>query len=394
MNLQEVLVEPRDGIVRSEVERDLQVVALSDVARVGEVGDLDVSRRATRSVSISAAHRLSSASSVSRMSLTARPSIMRGKAADSSCSVCAASSPVAESTPGCCGTMIVDMLRSLASAVACKGPAPPRAIKAKSRGSRPRRTETRRMPSEIWVLSTRWMPSAACSTVSARGFATLSAMTSLASAGRSLHGAAGEVVGIDVAEDKRGIRDGRFLAAPSIAGGARLRAGRLRPHAKPASLVEPGDAAATRAEGVDVDHRHPHREVVDHPFRSEHGLPGLDQRYVAARATDVDRDEILDSGRLADDTRADDARRRAGEEEAHRPLPRDRGGEDAAARLHDLQRRGDSFTRETLRQASQIPVHHWLDVGVEGGHDRSLVLAEGRIDVGGDRHVQIREAPR
>ena len=92
------------------------------------------------------------------------PASGRGKAMATSCSIGAASRPAADSTPGWRGISTLPMPSSAASAVAWIGPAPPNATSVKCRGSRPRRIDTRRMPSTICALTTRWIPSAASST--------------------------------------------------------------------------------------------------------------------------------------------------------------------------------------------------------------------------------------
>src|SRR5262249_10333537 len=62
--------------------------------------------------------------------------------------------------------------------------APPKASSAKRRGSAPRRTETMRMPSAMFVLTTRWMPSAAATVVVPSRFATAATARSAALASR------------------------------------------------------------------------------------------------------------------------------------------------------------------------------------------------------------------
>src|SRR5215470_3644197 len=63
-----------------------------------------------------------------------------------------ASMPSAEVMPGLGGTSTVGMPSSRASALACRGPAPPKATSTKSRGSYPRWTETTRMAAIMWAL--------------------------------------------------------------------------------------------------------------------------------------------------------------------------------------------------------------------------------------------------
>src|SRR5699024_10714980 len=62
---------------------------------------------------------------------------------------------------GARGTMTVGMSSSFATSAPCNAPAPPKAMRAKSRGSRPRRIETRRTASAMLALATLMMESAA-----------------------------------------------------------------------------------------------------------------------------------------------------------------------------------------------------------------------------------------
>ena len=68
---------------------------------------------------------------------------------------------MAEPRPGRKGTITSGMPRSRASSTAYKGPAPPKATSAKSRGSWPRFTETRRIAPAMLARVTRKIPVAA-----------------------------------------------------------------------------------------------------------------------------------------------------------------------------------------------------------------------------------------
>ncbi len=63
--------------------------------------------------------------------------------------------PHADSTAATRGTITRDRSSCRAMSVACSPDAPPKASKAKRRGSTPRRTETSRTPSAMVVLTTR-----------------------------------------------------------------------------------------------------------------------------------------------------------------------------------------------------------------------------------------------
>ena len=75
----------------------------------------------------------------------------------------ASTQPSAEVMPGYIGTRIFGTPSSRASTLACSGPAPPNAKIAKSRGSKPFSTETKRIASAIDALATARIAAAAAS---------------------------------------------------------------------------------------------------------------------------------------------------------------------------------------------------------------------------------------
>ena len=166
--------------------------------------------RARPSASISSNRRLTAAPS----SALASPICVR----DSSKRRSVASMPQADNTEATRGTMTRARPSWRAISVACNPAAPPNANSAKRRGSTPRRTETSRTPSAMFVLMTRWMPRAAASRSmpSAAGDAIDGAL------GRPLvetARAAEKIRRIEIAEHEVGVGDGR----------ARCRPGRSRP---------------------------------------------------------------------------------------------------------------------------------------------------------------------
>ena len=64
-------------------------------------------------------------------------------------------------------------------------------------------------------------------------------------------------------ERKVGVGDGHLAAAVRIAHWPGLGAGAARADLEVALARDPGDRAAAGADGVDVDHRHAHREAAD-----------------------------------------------------------------------------------------------------------------------------------
>ena len=103
-------------------------------------------------------------------------------------------SPRAHSTPGDGGTMTGHAPVSLPSALACSGPAPPKATSAKSLGSKPCWTLTRRRPPSMFSLTMSTIPAAASSAL-ARPIASATFCTAdlAASASRVISPPASEV---------------------------------------------------------------------------------------------------------------------------------------------------------------------------------------------------------
>ena len=185
----------------------------------------------------------------------------------------------------------------------------------------PRLTETKRMPSAMVALITRWMPSAACSTGIPRGRAIFCSIACDASSRLELHRTAGEVIGIDIAEHDGGIGDGRIDTAAAITCGAGLGTGGAWTDPQRARRIEPRDAAAACSDRIHIDHRHPDRVTVEPSFRRDQRLPAFDERDVGARAADIDRDEIVETGGFTRSAPADHAGCRPRQKKTNRAAP-------------------------------------------------------------------------
>ena len=149
-------------------------------------------------------------------------------------------------------------------------------------------------------------------------------------------------------------------------------------------MLPPPEPMAFTSTMGDADH-----VAADLALGADDGLAVLDEGDVAAGAADVDGDEVVAADHGAGNAAADDAAGRAGHEEADGPQARHGRAGEQAARLHDLERRGDARLGDAGLQVSQVRIDDGLHVGVEGGDDGALVLAEGRIDVGGERDQHL-----
>ncbi len=116
-----------------------------------------------------------------------------------------------------------------------------------------------------------------------------------------LHPPVEKVIGINSAQHNIGVGDGRVDAACAVARRPRFGAGALRPHAQHPAGVDPGDRAAARADGANVEHRDLDRQT---PFDLEGGgeafLPVEDGGDVGRGAAHVEGHEIVDAAELGE----------------------------------------------------------------------------------------------
>ena len=129
------------------------------------------------------------------------------------------------------------------------------------------------------------------------------------------------------------------------------------------------DGAAAGADRVDVDHRQrAAASCRSRPSVVTSASPPADEADVGAGAADVDGDEVVEAGRLADTPRADHAGGGPGQRGVDGLRAHDVGADDAAVGLHDRQR-GARRPRARSRSPSRADVaaDERLHVGVEHG---------------------------
>ena len=221
-------------------------------------------------------------------------------------------SPSAHNRPGEGGTMTGKEPISSATALACSGPAPPKATSANSRGSWPRWTLMTRSAPAMFSLTIRRMPSAAASTVSPIGVRDR-AHRGPRRVDVERHLAADQV-GREVAEHDVGVGHGRLGPALAVGGGPGLGARGLRADAQRAGeLRDVRDRAAAGADGVHVDARDLDPELADRGLAADRRLARLAQRDVGRGAAHVERQDVREARARGDVERACDAPGRAAE---------------------------------------------------------------------------------
>ncbi len=263
--------------------------------------------------------------------------------------------PQAENTPESGGTITLRTSSSAPSAAPCMPPPPPPTSRAKSRGSRPRCTETSFSALIMLASASRMMPLASAATLVAERLA--ERLQRLArELGSHLQPAAEEVVGREHAGDELRVGDRGLGASAPVGGRARIGARALRADDDRAAGVDAGDRAAAGADLDDVDDRHHHR--VARPVRAPlDAVLGrgrhrrvLDQRALRGRAADIEVDEVGLADALADPRRARDAARRARLDQRDRP--RARRGEPSPCRRWTASR---AAVRAARRRSAASP---------------------------------------
>ena len=302
--------------------------------------------------------------------------------------------PMAQNAPEARGSRARLQPSARATAAPCIGPAPPAATRVKVAGLWPRSMESRSTACSRFCSSSRITPDAAASTGKPSGLASLVSTASPRQAAVERDRAAGQRAGPQAPEHELRIGDGRLLAAEAIGGRTGPRAGALWADMQQARIVDPGDRAAARADGVDLDRRRGEVIAVDRELVGDRHLAAGHHHHVAARAADLHRDQV---GRLARRRAAlerADAGGRARQHQHHRPrrdlLDRDR----AAVALQQQQRARQAELAQLAVERREVARDLGRDIGVHHGGRAALVLAHGRHDLARQRDPLARAVAR
>jgi hypothetical protein len=208
------------------------------------------------------------------------------------------------------------------------------------------------------------------------------------------HLAPREVIGVEIAEQEVGVRDRGIRSPEAIGGRTGLGARAPRAHLEQPDLVDLGDAAAARADldqldGGDADGQA--RALDEAPLARGleavrgQGLAAVHEGELRRRAAHVEGEEIAAAVRRAEEGGGDGAGGRA------RLEHRDGGAlglgdvGEPAAREHEQERRGDAEPCQLSGHHREVLLGERLDVGVDGGGGRALVLADLRRHLVGGR---------
>ena len=248
---------------------------------------------------------------------------------------------------------------------------------AKSRGSMPRITETSLMAPASETAARRKIPSAILHRAPGQARPAKSAITRLAAA-------ASRSISPPSAARRRGRPSTTLasvtvgsLAAAAIAGGTRHCPRRARTDGQKAARAERRNAAAADADRIDVDLPDLDGKGADPAFRRHGVVATAHQAHVGRRAAHVAGDEVGITARGADVSGRDHAGGGPGQHRQHGHRLDAMGGQRAAVRRHDRQRRrAYRPATNVVREVAQISAHARGDIGIERRGGEALVLPE------------------
>ena len=197
----------------------------------------------------------------------------------------------------------------------------------------------------------------------------------------------------DPAEGDVGVGDGGLVAAVRVAHRAGVGAGRLGADLERALGGEPGDRAAARADGDDVDHRDLRRVVADRALGGERRLAVDDHGDVGRGAAAVAGEDPVEARGSADQRRAQGAGGRAGQHRGDRLVHDLAGRQHAAVALHHVERHAGGDLVEAGADVGDVGADLGLHRGVDERGHRALVLAVLAQHLARDARRRRRGAP-
>ena len=212
-----------------------------------------------------------------------------------------------------------------------------------------------------------------------------------------LHRAARKRIGIEMADDQVGIRDGRLVTAALITSGPGLRSGAAGTDLEQVQAVETRDASAPRPDldqlhGGDIDRHSAARGKP--PLATGFELVGdqrrivLDDAELRGGSPHVEGQHIRHARALGEIGGRDRAGGRAGLEQLDREAARLADVRETAVRQHHQQRRADAERFELGLQAGEVAIRQGSHIGIGGRGGRPLEFADLRRDLARDRDVK------
>ena len=193
----------------------------------------------------------------------------------------------------------------------------------------------------------------------------------------------------DDPEHQVGVGVGRLGATRAVAGGARHGLGAPRADLEVAAGVDPGDRAATGADGVHLEGGHVDRVVVDDRAAGTHRLPLDDEADQERGAADVGGDDVAVPELAAEGLGADDP---AGEDRAD-GADRVRGrlgrGDRTAVGLHHQERTGQAALGQLALEGAEVVTQPGGDLRAHHGGGAPGELSDPRADLARERDEEV-----
>src|SRR6185437_1164051 len=166
-------------------------------------------------------------------------------------------------------------------------------------------------------------------------------------------------------------------------------AGALGADVEAVGAVDPGDAAAAGADGLDVEHGQGQLVALEDRRVPAQRLPVVDDADVEGGATHVGQQEVVDADPTGQQLRAHDAGHRSGVDGADRGAPGLFPGDGPAGALGEEDLAGEAVGRRPGLDALDVPVHEGADVGVHHRGGGPLVLPHLGDQVGSAGHEDV-----
>ncbi len=205
------------------------------------------------------------------------------------------------------------------------------------------------------------------------------------------HAPAEEGRRVDDAECHVAVGQRRLAPAPPVADRSRVGAGGQGADLEEALCVDPDDRPSSGPDRTYIDDRHDEREIADEGGGGEFGRAALADRDVRRRPAHVEGDQLGPPRGGAESRRGHHTGGGAGENGIDRPGARGLEAERAAVVGGDVDGRGDAHPFQTRLQAIEIARHQRMDVGVEPGHEATLIFPDLGPDQARFRDEHARE---
>ena len=186
-----------------------------------------------------------------------------------------------------------------------------------------------------------------------------------------------------------GVRDRGFEPSPAVTGGPGIGPGAAGPDAEGAPAVDPTNAAATGADGMDRRRRHLAGIPGDGALEGDLRPSAFDAADIGGRAPHVEGDHAILAERRCQRSGGDCSPSRPGQEDRRGKLGGTLGADEPARRSHHRHPIRKAGIGHPLLEIGKVRGHDRLQIGIEDGGRRALELAELGCHLAGHRHLDL-----